>query len=453
MAEATEQSIVVECTCGKKLKAPASAVGRKARCKACGTILTIGASNAPAVASASAPARPKTARPASQKPRNEPAEDDDPLGALYDLAKEERNTNNIIDEPRCPQCMSILANSAVICTTCGFNVKTGKAMKTVTDTPKAAKKPLFGMGTSKPTSAPSGKQVDDAMAPQGSFMLGVGGSIAGGIVGAVIWFLIAHFTGFEVGFVAIGVGALAGLGMQIGQKGYSKLGGVVAALVAFLAILSAKAAVFAAIIMGSDASTPSMAELDDYDERVVEMLMREELARKGLDYDETDEEDDEKAAKVVSARLAKMSPSEINALVAKAEAQEARDELTGYLADEKIRAKEGSTGQEADFDDYIRASKEAETQVAAMNDAQVTAELTKQRDAEDAAMAAEEQAARAHAEATGESYDDDSKGGSNVVAFAIGALLLYIIFGGLWSLIFMILAVSVAYKTASGAAS
>ena len=41
--------------------------------------------------------------------------------------------------------------------------------------------------------------------------------------GALVWFLIGYFTGYSIGFVAMGVGALAGVGMQIGQKGYSKL--------------------------------------------------------------------------------------------------------------------------------------------------------------------------------------------------------------------------------------
>ena len=63
----TGDKISVQCACGKKLKAPASAVGRKAKCPACGNVLTI------------------------EPPPPPPPAEDDPLGALYDLADAEKD--------------------------------------------------------------------------------------------------------------------------------------------------------------------------------------------------------------------------------------------------------------------------------------------------------------------------------------------------------------------------
>jgi hypothetical protein len=97
MAEATDQSITVICSCGKKLKAPANAVGRKARCKACGSILVIQKPEPVGLGSeidipldevARATGGAPTARKSSvQRPAED--DDDDGLGALYALEKEE----------------------------------------------------------------------------------------------------------------------------------------------------------------------------------------------------------------------------------------------------------------------------------------------------------------------------------------------------------------------------
>lgn len=453
MAEATEQSIVVECSCGKKLKAPASAVGRKARCKACGTILIIGADSAGAAAGAGpAPAARRSAstRPAAQKPKDELADDDDPLGALYALAKEEKNADRIVDEPRCPQCMSPLTQTAVICTSCGYNVKTGKAMKTVTDTPKAAKKPLFGMGNPKPATTPSGKQVQDAMAPQGSFMLGLLGCGLGGLVGGVIWFLIAWFSGYELGFIALLVGALAGLGMQIGQKGYSSLGGGVAAAVALLAILLAKAAVVVAVVIPILEAEDNLSD-GDYDERVVDMMIDQEYAARNLDPEETTFEEDEQVWKAVDQKLSAMSDAEMKAAVTRAEDHALVTDLTEYMTWEVLE------GMKIDPDDvneaqYAMAEQRASQKVAEMTVDQRRAELKRL----EAKAEAEFEAAIAAAEAEDDGEMSDEEEGSGVggaVALAGMGLFMYILLGGWKSILFLFLAVSIAYKTASGGVS
>src|SRR4051812_45334705 len=103
LAEATSGTISVVCSCGKKLKAPASAVGRKAKCPQCGNVLTV-------------------------KPPPPPDEDNS-LDALYDLAQEsEQHAAQQQMAPRCPGCMREMAPGAVICTNCGYDTRKGKSV-------------------------------------------------------------------------------------------------------------------------------------------------------------------------------------------------------------------------------------------------------------------------------------------------------------------------------------
>lgn len=43
----------------------------------------------------------------------------------------------------------------------------------------------------------------------------VGGGLLGGLIGAGIWVAIAHTTGYEIGWIAWGVGGLVGLGVRL----------------------------------------------------------------------------------------------------------------------------------------------------------------------------------------------------------------------------------------------
>jgi hypothetical protein len=60
-------------------------------------------------------------------------------------------------------------------------------------------------------------------------------------VGAsVVWIALAYVTGYAIGYVAVLIGAAAGVGMQIGNKGYSRAGGYAASALTVVAILLAK---------------------------------------------------------------------------------------------------------------------------------------------------------------------------------------------------------------------
>lgn len=63
----------------------------------------------------------------------------------------------------------------------------------------------------------------------------------GGILGAVVWTLVAFFCGVELSWLALGVGALCGFGFVLGAKiSGGMLGGVLAALIAIISIFVGK---------------------------------------------------------------------------------------------------------------------------------------------------------------------------------------------------------------------
>ncbi|MBV8643863.1 MAG: hypothetical protein JO225_08090 [Candidatus Eremiobacteraeota bacterium] len=68
----------------------------------------------------------------------------------------------------------------------------------------------------------------------GKLLLGTVGAIAGALLGAIIWAAISASTDFRIGWMAVGVGFLAGYGMRTLGGGRDRADGTVAAVVAFL---------------------------------------------------------------------------------------------------------------------------------------------------------------------------------------------------------------------------
>jgi hypothetical protein len=65
-------------------------------------------------------------------------------------------------------------------------------------------------------------------------------SLVFAVVASVVWIGLAYATGYSIGYVAILIGGAAGIGMQLGHKGYSRTGGIAAAALTLVAILLAK---------------------------------------------------------------------------------------------------------------------------------------------------------------------------------------------------------------------
>lgn len=137
----------------------------------------------------------------------------------------------------CPGCGNRLDPSVLVCVSCGFNVQSGKAMKTRTlDTKKSRNKP----GTDS-----KAKEIGADIAGLGlKPVLPIVGAAVGGAIGAMIWAALVYFTSFEMGYVAILVGALCGYGARMGggaeTTGGGMIAGMMAAGVAVLAIGTGK---------------------------------------------------------------------------------------------------------------------------------------------------------------------------------------------------------------------
>jgi hypothetical protein len=91
---------------------------------------------------------------------------------------------------------------------------------------------------------------------------GLLGAVVGATLGALIWIAIGYYTGFEVGYIAWGVGLLAGIGMQFaGSERLSPATGALATVAAVLAILIAKYAVVEMVMADALADIPAASEI------------------------------------------------------------------------------------------------------------------------------------------------------------------------------------------------
>lgn len=103
-------AIPVQCECGKSFRAPAKAAGRKVKCPGCDSAITV------------------PARKAKQKQKAAVAasvETDSSVGSLLD----EIGFQQAGGAGCCPSCKTDLLDDAVLCIECGYNLETGKMMK------------------------------------------------------------------------------------------------------------------------------------------------------------------------------------------------------------------------------------------------------------------------------------------------------------------------------------
>lgn len=235
----TAESQILKCQCGAKLKVPAAAAGRKIRCPKCEFTMVVPQGSAVAEARMSALAG--AASPASAAPA---ASDDGDLGGgLFDeLASAESTATSTVAAPaggaNCPRCGRPMKAGASGCATCGY----GTAQK-------AEASGVAGSTAAKAAvaTASAAKQV----ASIGTrFAIGCVLSGVGALIGAVVWYFVARKTGFEVGYVAWGLGLAAGFGMIVGVRGHHPLAGIVAAAIAAGGILAAKYMIFSAALGG-----------------------------------------------------------------------------------------------------------------------------------------------------------------------------------------------------------
>src|SRR4051812_39888309 len=100
----TGERITIECSCGKRLKAPSNAVGRKAKCPTCGNVLTI--------------SQPQRSLVIDSIPESsDEADGGGDFSALYNLADHEAVAGAAAEASdtsrRCPSCRTPLKPDAV----------------------------------------------------------------------------------------------------------------------------------------------------------------------------------------------------------------------------------------------------------------------------------------------------------------------------------------------------
>jgi hypothetical protein len=124
-----------------------------------------------------------------------------------------------------------MRSDAVICVRCGYNPSLGQSMTTeIARMPEVEvvreARGLRGLSFGAP----------------GMWILGsIALSVLGGLLGSILWYAVRQGLGVELGWIAIGVGFLAGVGAAIGAKDNAGvLTGVIACAVAVLAIVMAK---------------------------------------------------------------------------------------------------------------------------------------------------------------------------------------------------------------------
>jgi hypothetical protein len=130
-------TITIACPeCGKRLTAPAEAVGRKVRCKYCDHPFVVKAAAArPAdkPAAKAAPAKPaaKKADPAGRPPSPQPASKAAPAPAKPPADEDDEQNSNPYEvtymdlSARCPYCANQMpSEDAIICLICGYNTRT-----------------------------------------------------------------------------------------------------------------------------------------------------------------------------------------------------------------------------------------------------------------------------------------------------------------------------------------
>ena len=372
--------------CSARLKAPPTAVGKRIKCSKCGSIMRV---------------------PDPDAPKEPIVEDDnfeDLMGGdalLSELAASE-SSGSVVEGagPVCPSCATQLQRGVIMCTECGYNLSTG------------TRAPAVAMETESSTKNGRGFSFGISLGWH-PFMTGTLLSIGGAIIGAIVWFLIAYNFQYEFGYIAWGLGAMAGGGMAVGYRDANPFAGLVAAIVAFFGIILAKIAVFATILLPilsvaqTGMNTAGVNDVTPRD-RLVTAIVDQKLG----DSDDSwlDEEDDDALAafeaQIQDARddaqreVDRMNDEEVQ-----------RELLVLQLVDDKmdrpaVWQKLGQTDTEAEYD-AAYAELEAEARTAAEEEtAQLSAaEISKRlHDKQCEELAG----ARADLAAVEQDLDDDS---------------------------------------------
>lgn len=98
------------------------------------------------------------------------------------------------------------------------------------------------------SSMPSAQPAIERLEDQPSLVMGITGGVIAMLVGAILWGAITFYTGYQIGYVAIGLGFLVGIAIKFFGRGKSGSFGLSAAILALIGCVVGNLLVYSAII-------------------------------------------------------------------------------------------------------------------------------------------------------------------------------------------------------------
>src|SRR5262245_10166220 len=306
MADATAASLAIQCNCGARMRVPAAKAGKRGKCPKCGEVVEIPSS------------------PPPDEPGSTPVISDD--GRIKFACDSCGKSLKVPAEAagrrvKCPKCQTAV-------TVPDPNAATGEEAGGDDD--------LFagiasGAAPVLPMVPPPAPPMDDSPRAKGggggaagaAAVLGAAGAVGGAVanpvilcilgsalgaaVGGAIWCAVAFYSHVESGWIAWGVGGLAGLGAVLGARDSGSFQGLVAMGMAVLGIIAGKFAVFYLILQ------PLLTALNDAPEftrdDLADLIATRAVEAEGVNPEEEDKWDRAMAAQMAKAKeeVAKMS--------------------------------------------------------------------------------------------------------------------------------------------------
>ncbi|MEC8336805.1 MAG: hypothetical protein VXZ84_01535 [Planctomycetota bacterium] len=222
-------SIAFQCEhCGKHYEVGDDLATRRARCSGCQAVFRV---------------------PEPVGMLHSPLGDEALLAALF----EEEFGPAADDSKPCPSCSKPLAETDVLCIECVFHRERGhRIFIDRQEAEPAASIDSFSSATQTPTTTPSVTRTFVRQPKRhlsfrlASYVRGTLISLAFVLIGGVLWAFASLATDYSLGFLAWGVGSLAGLGMALGhQDNDGTLAGITSAMMALVGCVFSKVLYFA----------------------------------------------------------------------------------------------------------------------------------------------------------------------------------------------------------------
>jgi predicted Zn finger-like uncharacterized protein len=315
--------------CQRHYRVKDELAGKGAKCGQCGHRMQIPAAAAAAAPSNATPSAKSatSAQPVKQAPkavataRHAPAAsswlDEELEGSQPAVAAPPKTT-----APSCPSCGAALAANAVLCISCGYDLRTQAKHETrhAIDT---------GDKSSEGSKKPRGK-----LAGAASLLRGTVFSFIAAIVGAAIWAGLAVLTEREFGLVAWALGGLVGFGMALGHDDDDgTFAGIIAAFMSLFGIIAAKILIIVLVVAPAVAAI--LGEIENLDpveaqrEFAAMAIAEESLREAGVEPDEATDDQWNNAMDAAKVEVAGLSEEE---LTKRMEQIDGQDQMAGEAA-------------------------------------------------------------------------------------------------------------------------